>query len=143
MNIPQNIKRIDTGVFEGCAITEAEIPDGVKSIGDFSFSWCKHLEKVIIPESVKLVDEGAFYQSGAIKLVILPDGLDISKTEIPETAAQIKYRKTANGVEITEIICGNGKNYMEIPKEICGIPVIPFGEDISSRAGIYEESEEI
>ena len=79
----------------------------------------------------------------SLKYLSMPDGLDISKTEIPETAAQIKYRKTANGVEITEIIRGTDGNDVEIPKEICGIPVIYLGEDISSRAGIYEESEEI
>lgn len=85
----------------------------------------------------------ALAECNSLKTIIVPDGLDISKTEIPETTVQIKYRKTANGVEITEIISGTDGNSAEIPKEICGMPVVSFDEDISSRAGIYEESEEI
>ena len=79
----------------------------------------------------------------SIKYMSIPDGLDISKTEILEIAAQINCRKMANGAEITEIILGSDGNDMEMLKEICGIPVISFGEDVSSHAGIYKESEEI
>ncbi|MDE6132166.1 MAG: leucine-rich repeat domain-containing protein, partial [Oscillospiraceae bacterium] len=63
---------------------------------------------VTIPDSVEYFGENIFSECSSLKTIIIPDGLDISKTEIPETAAQIKYRKTANGAEIKEIISGSG-----------------------------------
>ena len=79
----------------------------------------------------------------SLKYSSISDGLNISKTEILEMAAQIKYRKTANGAEITEMILESDGNGVEMLKEICKNPAIPFGNDISINAGIYEESEEI
>ncbi len=76
----------------------------------------------------------------SFKYLSMPDGLDISKTEIPKAAAQIKYRKTANGIEIKEI---SGVSATEVLKKIYGLPVVYYGKDLSSRVGIYEESEEI
>lgn len=125
------------------SITELKIPDSVKQIGMCAFRNCSSIEFIEIPDSVNYIGEQAFFKCNSLTAIIIPDGLDISITEIPKTAAQIKYRKTENGVEITEIIRGIDGNDVKIPKEICGIPVVSFGEDISSRAGIYEESEEI
>ena len=144
IEIPDSVKYIGSYAFADCtSLKSIKISDGVEKINDTAFRGCCSLETIEIPENVKSVGVCAFVKCDSLQTIIVPDGLDISKTEIPETAAQIKYRKTENGVEITEIICGSGGNDAEIPKEICGIPVIPFGEDISSRAGIYEESEEI
>ena len=79
----------------------------------------------------------------SLKYSSISDGINISKTETLETVAQINCKKTANSVEIAEIISEIDRNGVEIPKKICVIPVISFGEDVSSHAGIYKESEEI
>lgn len=144
LTLPNGLNSIPELTFNKCtSLALIEIPESVKSIGDYAFLECSSLTELIIPPNVKSVGMCALAECNSLKTIIVPDGLDISKTEIPETAAQIKYRKTANGVEITEIISGTDGNNAEIPKEICGMPVVSFGEDISSRAGIYEESEEI
>lgn len=144
IEIPESVKYIGSYAFADCtSLKSVKISDSVEKIDDTAFRGCCSLETIEIPENVKSVGVCAFVKCDSLKAIMIPDGLNISKAEIPETAAQIKYRKTANGVEITEMICGSGGNDAEIPKEICGMPVISFGEDISSNAGIYEESEEI
>lgn len=144
VEIPKSVKYIGSYAFADCtALTSVKISDGLEIIDDTAFRGCCSLETIEIPESVRSVGVCAFVKCDSLKTIIVPDGLNILISEIPETAAQIKYRKTANGVEITEIISGTDGNDAEIPKEICGMPVVSFGEDISSRAGIYEESEEI
>ena len=167
LKLPSGITSIENWTFDNCSsLKSIEIPNGVTSVGYESFYNCSSLASVKIPDTVVSIEGNAFrnckslteieipYSVGnmgswslwgcsSLKLIILPDEIDTTYVGIPETAAQIKYRKTANGVEITEMICGIGGNDAEIPKEICGIPVISFGEDISSRAGICEESEEI
>lgn len=144
IEIPKSVKYIGSYAFADCtSLTSVKISNGVETIDSTAFRGCCSLETIEIPESVRAVGVCVFTKCDSLKTIIVPDGLDISKTEIPETAAQIKYRKTENGAEITEIIYGSGGNDVEIPKEICGMPVVSFGEDISSRAGIYEESEEI
>lgn len=144
VTLPNGLDSISDLTFNKCtSLASIEIPESVTSIGDHAFLECSSLAELTIPPNVASVGMCAFAECNSLKTIIVTDGLDISKTEIPETAAQIKYRKTAKGVEITEIISGTDGNEVEIPKEICGMPVVSFGEDISSRAGIYEESEEI
>ena len=144
IEIPESVKYIGSYAFADCtSLKSIKISDGVEKIDDTAFRGCCSLETIEIPENVKSVGVCAFVKCDSLKVIMIPDGLNISKTEIPETAAQIKYRKTENGVEITEIIRGTDGNEVEIPKEICGMPVVSLGEDISSNAGIYEESEEI
>ena len=49
------------GAFEDWTnLISAEIGDGVKSIGDFTFSNCGILEAVIIGNDVKIIDSYAF-----------------------------------------------------------------------------------
>lgn len=142
--IPENVTLIGDHAFLECSsLSELTIPKNVKSIGMCAFAKCELLETITIPYSVEYFGADVFSECDSLKTIIVPDSLDISKAEIPRTAAQIKYRKTANVVEITEIISGSDGNDAEIPKEICGIPVVALGEDISSHAGIYAESEEI
>ena len=42
------------------SLTEVMIPDGIASIGMFSFSDCSFLSRIIIPDSVIAIEYGAF-----------------------------------------------------------------------------------
>lgn len=144
IEILNGVASIGYQAFNNCySLVNVKIPDSVVSIGKDAFRNCKSLTEIEISYNVEVMGTWSLWSCSSLKMVILPDTLDTTYVGIPETATQIKYRKTANGVEITEIISGTDGNDVEIPKEICGMPVVSFGEDISSRAGIYEESEEI
>ena len=47
------------------------IPDGVTSIGDFSFANCKNLHSVVIPESVLKIGAGAFEGCAKIQKILV------------------------------------------------------------------------
>ena len=59
----------------GKEITELVIPDGVTSIGDYAFYYCRSLTSVTIPNSVTSIGEYTFYECSNLTSVIIPDGV--------------------------------------------------------------------
>ena len=51
------------------------IPDGVTSIGEFAFSWCKSLESVAIPDSVTYIGQQAFLYCTSLENITIPDSV--------------------------------------------------------------------
>lgn len=51
------------------------IPNGVKSIGKYSFSFCENLVDVQIPNTVKKIDDGAFSDCCGLYSIVLPNSL--------------------------------------------------------------------
>ena len=51
------------------------IPNGVKSIGKYSFSCCENLVDVQIPNTVKKIDDGAFSDCCGLYSIVLPNSL--------------------------------------------------------------------
>lgn len=51
------------------------IPDGVTSIGAWSFSSNKYIESVIIPNSVTSIQEGAFSECSNLNQIVMPSGI--------------------------------------------------------------------
>ena len=75
INVTSNIKTIQGGAFRRTAIKSMVIPDGVTSIGQYTFDGCKELESVKIPDSVTEISHDAF--SDCIKLsdLVIPEGV--------------------------------------------------------------------
>lgn len=65
---------IANDAFRGCEITRADIPDGVKFIGNMAFSNCTKLVEVKLPKSLCDIGSSAFKGSGLIS-VDIPDGV--------------------------------------------------------------------
>ena len=60
--IPDGVKSIGNSAFEYCKnLFSVTIPDSVKNIGNSAFCGCKLLESVIIPDSVTIIGDSAFY----------------------------------------------------------------------------------
>ena len=54
---------------------DVAIPDGVKSIGEYTFSYCNSLKSVIIPQSVTSIGEEAFSACENLTSVIIPESV--------------------------------------------------------------------
>ena len=69
---------IENGVVvgvENANITEAVIPDGVTSIGDWAFWNCIALTSITIPDSVTSIGKGAFLDCTSLTSVNIPDSV--------------------------------------------------------------------
>ncbi|MBR2318381.1 MAG: leucine-rich repeat domain-containing protein [Bacteroidaceae bacterium] len=65
--IPNGIKSIGEFSFYKCAIKEVTIPEGVEDIKEGAFAFCPELTSVKIPSSIKNIEDGAFYECPALK----------------------------------------------------------------------------
>ena len=60
VTIPNSVKSIGEGAFQGCGLTSVTIPDGVTIIGDEAFSYCVGITNVTISKSVINIGYEAF-----------------------------------------------------------------------------------
>ena len=63
---------IDQYFFSSNNITTVIIPDGVTSIGQYSFTDCSNLTNITIPDSVVSIDEGAFLLCTSLASITIP-----------------------------------------------------------------------
>ena len=59
----------------GEKLTEAIIPDGVTSIGDYAFYNCSSLTSITIPDSVTSIGTYAFFKCKSLTEITIPDGV--------------------------------------------------------------------
>ena len=70
--IPESVKHIGKGAFEGSGITSITIPAGVTSIEDYCFYQCGKLTNITIPEGVTSIGASAFEGCGSLENINLP-----------------------------------------------------------------------
>ena len=74
--IPEGVKSIGDSAFEYCkSLTSIVIPDGVTSIGDWAFNGCSSLTSVVIPNGVTSIGNWAFNGCSSLTSVVIPDGV--------------------------------------------------------------------
>ena len=61
VTIPSTVKTIQTGALSGLNITEVNIPEGVQTIGSWSFKGDKQVTNVYLPSTLKEIQNCAFY----------------------------------------------------------------------------------
>lgn len=93
--IPDGVKSIGFGAFQGCEIETVRLPEGLVSVGDSAFLDCYKLHDLYLPESLKSLGTSAFQRCRALYDVTLPAGLEelgshsfcvtsVSSIEIPQ-----------------------------------------------------------
>lgn len=65
----------DSKLIQGCSSTI--IPQSIETIGEFAFSHCRNLQKIVVPEGVSCIADGAFEGCSNLKGVVLPTTLEI------------------------------------------------------------------
>ena len=81
IELPADLKTIGQWAFEGSAITELDIPDGVTEIQDSAFMNCYKLKKLTIPGSVETVGRWIL-QSADGNTGLFPDDIGIETVEV-------------------------------------------------------------
>lgn len=73
ITIPDSVKNIGDGTFSGCkSITTVTIPEGAVSISSHAFARCTGLKKMIIPDSVTNIGGSAFNGCESLTDITIP-----------------------------------------------------------------------
>ncbi len=75
--IPDGVKCIAEGAFEGSRITDIVMPDSVVSIGDNAFGRCSKLSSVKLSQNLTDIGEYAFSRCTSLTRIELPDSLSV------------------------------------------------------------------
>lgn len=62
------------GAFSGCTLlTEAIVPETIKTVADYAFYYCSNLKQFTIPVTVESIGDHAFYYCYGLKSITIPD----------------------------------------------------------------------
>lgn len=73
--IPKSVKSIGKWAFYKNSLTNIDIPEGVTSIGQLAFAYCKSLKGVVLPNSVTSIGQEAFRLSSEIQEFVIGSGV--------------------------------------------------------------------
>jgi hypothetical protein len=75
--IPEGIKSIGRYTFDSFhGMTAVTIPTGVTKIEKYAFTECDALKTVTFPEGLKIIGEYAFYECGNLKAIAVPESVE-------------------------------------------------------------------
>lgn len=114
--IPNTVDSIARTAFNCCrGLTEITIPEGVKKIGEWAFSFCYNLRNVNISNTVTTIDNSAFEACSSLKSIFIPKGVskigngvfancgEISSIKVDEENKYYDSRENCNA-----LICKDG-----------------------------------
>lgn len=129
--IPQGVVSIEECAFQFCkGLIEINIPDSVTTIGDLAFAQCESLKEIFIPDTVKKIGKHAFWLCSSLNKIKLPNRLK----EIPDS--MLSGCKSLTEIAIPETVkkigryafhgCSNLKK-INIPNGVKKLPSGVFG----------------
>ena len=74
IELPEGLKRIETGAFEKCKLKSISLPSSLTHIGEMAFG-SSSLEAVTIPGSVEVLEDSVFSGCDNLKTVVISDGV--------------------------------------------------------------------
>ena len=125
-----NLISIGYEAFEYCNnLSNITIPDKVTTIEGCAFLNCNSLTSVEIPYSIQNIKRSAFW-IGNLNCIFLPNKeISIEGNAFVKYTTQVKYNLNNNKATITEIILGEVKSHVVIPKTICGYEVVGVADE--------------
>ena len=70
--LPQTVKKLGAGCFAGSAVKKAVFADGLKEIPESTFSECRQLCEVHLPQTLETIREDAFSRCTALTFIDIP-----------------------------------------------------------------------
>jgi hypothetical protein len=74
--IPITITTIGNNAFECCELNEIVIPNTIKSIESWAFSYCEDLESITFPSSLTSIDTSAFFRCKNLTTLIFTNSVE-------------------------------------------------------------------
>ena len=115
VTVPGGVTAIGESAFESADITDVVISNGVKLIGNSSFSFCKKLKSVKIPTSVATIEMWAFDGCTSLESITIPNGVEtigsqafnkctsLSSISIPGSVKTIDFKAFCGCTALTSI----------------------------------------
>lgn len=75
--IPDSVKSIGSGAFQGKSMKSLTIPYGVEKIGEYAFCGCKSFFSLSLPNSISILKEYAFADCKDLHSIVLSENLSI------------------------------------------------------------------
>jgi hypothetical protein len=97
--LPTTLKKIDSGAFFQCKITECNFPEGLEEIGDAAF-YSSRLKEAIIPNTCQtFTGDCQFMLDYELEKVSLPEGLKVIPSSFVDDCIKLKEFIMPNSVE--------------------------------------------
>lgn len=121
--LSNRIQKIEYETFEGCGITEVNIPQGVLEITEWAFSHNDKLVRVSISETVKNIGAEAFKGCENLEHVVIPSGVEsigkeafeeciaLEKLHLPSSLKRIEYG-AFSGCDLVSVSIDEGLRYI-------------------------------
>lgn len=74
--VPSSVDSICTGAFASCSVTNITLPNSLKRIGNYAFSYCGFLTTLVLPNSLSSIGTYAFNHCSGINSLIIPSNLN-------------------------------------------------------------------
>ena len=125
IDIPKSVSDLGGNAFINSGLKEIKLPEGFKTIADYTFSDCRSLKTVSLPSSLESIGSNAFSACFALEYIEIPDGvLHIGKQAFMNCLA---LKSIALPNSITDIGYAAFENCREmisahLPESITSIP---------------------
>lgn len=121
VKIADSVTAIGKNAFYGAAIEKIKFPKKLKRIGEWAFSGCYNLTKIVIPDTVTVIGESAFWGCDSLKEFDTGDGV-------------VKLNDViVNCTNLTKIVLGKSVKSFKYDYYICGNILCPIFVDKSNK----------
>ena len=107
---------------ENTEITELIIPDGIKTIRQFTFCSCKYISNIKFPNSVEVIEVNAFQNCDGLTNIIIPDGVkslsgfsycsNLTSVSIPNSVTDIANSAFSWCPALTSVVVPNSVTWI-------------------------------
>lgn len=100
VSIPEGQTRIEKFAFEGSNLEGIDLPDSLKSIEGFAFSFCTKLTAITLPDGVDYIGQGAFNMCSALESVNVPRGVRAIRYDTFRNCSSLRSIALPKGVRV-------------------------------------------
>ncbi len=126
-----SVNAIAANAFAGVELTEAIIPDGIKTIGANAFKGCSNLKSLTLPDTIKSIGPSAFKYCKGLESVTVPKNVTSLGTEAfaaCTSLTEINFNAESDSLSVNSAFDGAGKNSEGVIIKIgAAVKCIPHG----------------